>query len=314
MLCWLLLAGGAGLQVAAWNHARVFLRFRPRGASAPIEALSVRDKLHVLFHGAPRSRPENRRLPEAVGLTAETVRFFAADGTGLGAWFVNAPGDKPPILFFHGYASSRSDLLDEAAMARNLGYPVMLVDFRGSGGSDGNNTTLGYLEALDVEAAAAWIRRRLPGRPACFLYGQSMGGAAVLRAVSVRGVAAGGVILEAVYDTMLNAVRNRFKAMGWPAFPAAESLVLWGGVQCGFNAFRHNPADYARSVAIPTLVLYGERDLRLTLRQARRVFDGLAGPRLMVEFPQAAHSSCLASDPARWRDVVGRFLAGETAP
>ncbi|HOW97382.1 MAG TPA: alpha/beta fold hydrolase [Kiritimatiellia bacterium] len=315
MLCWLLLGATAALQVAAWNHARAFLRFQHRGASpTPIESLGARDKVRLLFRGAAKPRPENRRAPADVGLTAETVRFSAADGTGLEAWFVNAPGDKPPVLFFHGYASARSSLLDEAAMARDLGHPVLLVDFRGSGGSDGNSTTLGYLEALDVKAAVSWIRTRLPGRPACFLYGQSMGAAAVLRAVTIHDVAAGGLVLEAVFDTMLNAVRNRFKAMGWPAFPAAESLVLWGGVQCGFNGFRLNPADYARSVKIPTLVLYGDRDLRLTLKQARRVFDRLAGPRLMVEFPRASHSSCLASDPARWRDTMSRFLSGEATP
>lgn len=253
-------------------------------------------------------RPENDRTPGALGLSFETVRFEAADGTALEAWYLPAPGTLWPVLFFHGYATSRASLLDEAAAVRGLGHPVLLVDLRGSGGSDGDRTSLGVREALDVQAAADWIGARLPDRDGLFLYGQSMGGAAVLRAVGVLGVEADGVIVEAVFDTMLNAVRNRFRAMGWPAFPAAESLVLWGGVQCGFNGFRHNPAEYGAGVKIPVLLLHGEKDPRVTLGQAQHLFSALVGPRYMVKFPSAGHSSCLASDPQKWRGAVGRFL------
>ncbi|MBP7829959.1 MAG: alpha/beta fold hydrolase [Kiritimatiellae bacterium] len=302
------------LQVAAWNHARSFLNYRAGGPAAAIEALSAGDKILILFRGAARARPVNDRSPAQFGLEFETVTFSAADGADLEAWFIPAPGDRWPVLFFHGYGTSRSSLLEEAAAVRAMGHPVLLVDLRGSGGSTGNRTTLGVREAFDVQAAAEWIRGRLPDRDGLFLYGQSMGGAAVLRAVAVLGVEADGIVVEAVFDTMLNAVRNRFRALGWPAFPAAESLVLWGGVQCGFNGFRHNPAEYAAGTKVPTLVLHGEKDPRVTTEQAQRLFGRLVGPRFMVRFSSAGHSSCLAADSEKWRKAVRQCLEEAAAP
>jgi hypothetical protein len=68
------------------------------------------------------------------------------------------------------------------------------------------------------------------------------------------------VILEAVFDTMLNTVRHRFHAMGIPAFPSAQLLVFWGGRQWGFDGFAHNPVQYAASLNCPSLFMHGAND------------------------------------------------------
>ena len=89
-----------------------------------------------------------------------------------------------------------------------------------------------------------------------------MGAVAILRAVQETGIKPDGVIVEAVFDTMLHAVRHRFEAMGVPAFPSAELLVFWGGVETGggekqfkeFAAVGHEsyvkrfPADWEATV------------------------------------------------------------------
>jgi hypothetical protein len=86
-----------------------------------------------------------------------------------------------------------------------------------------------------------------------------MGAAAILRAVHAHAIQPDGVILEAVFDTLLNTVRHRFRAMQVPAFPSAELLVFWGGRQWGFDGFEHNPSGYAASVHCPTLLMHGAR-------------------------------------------------------
>jgi len=37
-------------------------------------------------------------------------------------------------------------MLDKASVFRSMGYSVMLVDFMGSGGSEGNQNTVGFME------------------------------------------------------------------------------------------------------------------------------------------------------------------------
>jgi hypothetical protein len=116
------------------------------------------------------------------------------------------------------------------------------VDFYGSGGSSGSGTTIGVNESDDVAATVAYAKTVWPQRK-IVLYGISMGGAAVLRAIAVNGVTPDTAIIEATFDSLLNTGKNRFRAMGLPPSPFTELLLFWGSVQ-QFNYFR-NPAQYA---------------------------------------------------------------------
>ena len=208
---------------------------------------------------------------------------------------------------FHAYTSSKQSLLAPAKVFHDLGYALLLVDFQGSGGSHGDDTTIGYREAGDVAAAVDYAREKW-SPPVTILYGESMGGAAILRAVADLNVRPSGVIIESTFDRLLSTVQNRFHAMGLPAFPLANLLVFWGGEQEGFNGFRHNPADYATNVHCPVLMFQGGLDRRVTTAQARNLFDHLAGPKELEVFDGADHCGFLAADPMRWTAQVDGFL------
>ncbi|MBI5396639.1 MAG: hypothetical protein HZA91_15200, partial [Verrucomicrobia bacterium] len=111
-----------------------------------------------------------------------------------------------------------------------------------------------------------------------------------------------------VFDTMLQTVKNRFQSMGVPSFPSAELLVFWGGEQLGFNAFRHNPVDYAPSVSCPVLFLHGAHDLRVRPEEADRVFEAIAGPKARTEFRDGEHDFNAARFPREWSKAVSSFL------
>jgi uncharacterized protein len=134
-----------------------------------------------------------------------------------------------------------------------------------------------------------------------------MGSAAILRAIAREGVTADAVIIETPFDRLINTARNRFNLMGLPAFPAAELLVFWGGVQQGFNGFEHNPVEYARSVKCPVLMMHGERDSRVTAEQARSIFDNLDGLKRFRLF-DVSHEVIAVARPEEWREQVIDFL------
>ena len=135
-----------------------------------------------------------------------------------------------------------------------------------------------------------------------------MGAAAILRAVYAHAVQPDRIILEAVFDTLLNTVRHRFRAMEVPAFPSAELLVFWGGRQWGFDGFEHNPSAYAASVRCPVLLMHGARDPRVRLIEARRVFEAVPATKEFVTFEQSGHESYLSKNAEQWRSAVERFI------
>jgi len=309
----LLLVGFVGLNVVAYQHARKMLTFQPDAAerTASPRKLSVGEKLRVLATGVSLPRPTITRTPESVGLDYETFQARSASGVSLAGWVIRPPNPRGTVMLFHGYASSRSSLLNEAREFYGLGYVAVLVDFRGCGGSDGNQTSLGYYEAEDVATTVDYVRDRgLPGP--VVLYGQSMGGAAVLRSISADQVRVDAVILESAFGRMRDAVCNRFAMMGVPSFPSADLLVFWGSVQVGFSGFKHNPCEYARDCDCAALVLHGADDLHATVQEADAIYQNLRGKKELVVFADAGHAPLLAAPSSPWKAVIGEFLAKQT--
>ena len=305
------LAGFTALNVLAYRHARAMLHYAPGGArTGKPEALSPLAKFRVLLSGVNLPRPVDERPPSVLAPNASAHTIDVPGDIKLSAWHAQNGPTAPLVIFFHGYSTEKTRLLREAQQICAMGASVMLVDFRGSGGSSESCATLGMLEAEDVAAAVRYARDHLlQGSPEIILYGQSMGAAAILRAIHAHGVRPDGVILESVFDSMLGTVRNRFDAMGVSSFPAAELLVFWGGHQFGFNGFAHNPADYARSLECPALFLHGADDPRATLAEGRRVFAAVPGPKRLVAFDDVGHDSCAARHPDPWRAAVRAFLS-----
>jgi len=189
-----------------------------------------------------------------------------------------------------------------------LGCSALLVDFYGSGASTGSGTTIGVREADDVGATLAYARQAWPGRK-IVLYGISMGGAAILRAVATQKLRADGIIIEAVFESLSNTGKNRFRAMGLPASPFGELLLFWGSVQEGFNFFTHNPIDYARAVKVPTLVLNGEQDERVTPVEARRLAEAIGGHARLIVYRGVPHMAIVDAFPYAWKNDVREFMS-----
>ncbi len=303
-----------GINAAAFLHARSMTHFVDAGRrTAPPERLSVIETARVLLTGVTVARPRDRRTPAALGLAYETLRFASGHGPELAAWALPGRPDQPLVVLFHGYAASKATLLPTARALHDLGAATLLVDFHGSGDSTGSGTTLGVREARDVAAAVAFARRTWPGRR-LLLYGFSMGGAALLRAVAQENVRPHGIVLEATFDSLLHTTRRRFVSMGLPPTPLAELLLFWGGVQQGFNPFQNDPLAYARAVACPTLVLQGGEDRRVSVAEAEALHAALGPQSELVVVPGVGHQSIARAAPAVWRQAVAPFLRALPPP
>ena len=260
-------------------------------------------KLRMLFTGTDNPRPQNRTRPSAPYETI-TLKGTAA----LEGWLMSVEQPKGTVVLFHGYAGWKGELLPEAEAFRALGYRTLLIDFPGSGGSEGDDTTIGYREAQDVQAVYEYARQQFP-EDKLILYGFSMGAAAIMRAVDGYSIAPDALVLGCPFSTMRETIHNRFRMLGVPPVVFADLLVLWGGVQHGYWAFSHNPVDYAERIMVPTLLLYGQRDQRVTLSETERIYQALAGPKELVIFEQADHESYAGHDVQRWKKAVLSFLA-----
>lgn len=262
---------------------------------------SFRQKLSALLFGVDNPRPANMGTPSC---SFETVRLKS--NKEIECWNIRCDSAKGTVILFHGYSGEKSSMLDKAEVFIKLGYNILLVDFMGSGGSEGNQTTIGFYEAEEVKTAFDYIKQQ--GENNIILFGTSMGAVAVMKAENDYKLNAKSIIIECPFATMLETVEARFKNMHIPAFPLANLLVFWGGFQNGFNAFSLKPVEYARAITCPTLLLYGGQDVKVHKNEIDRIFSNLKGYKQLKLYPEAGHENYLIHYRNEWTNDVSQFI------
>ncbi len=305
----LFLVGFGAANILAYRHAHAMMNFSDHHVRGlKLEEMSVTQKIKALFLGVDLSRPSSNVSHAELADNCQSISIPTIEISSIGAWYCPAKNGQRLAILFHGYLMDKSSLIEEAKILLQAQYSVLLVDFRGSWESSDSYTTIGYFDADDVAAAVNYAQQHFPHEKVV-LYGQSMGAAAIFRAVHSHQISADAIIVEAIFDRLLSTVKNRFHILGVPAFPGAHILVFWGGLQAGFNGFLHNPADYARSVKIPTLFLHGENDDRAKLQDTYTVYEKVPAAKHLSVFPDTVHESHLARHPEKWEKDIMAFLA-----
>ncbi len=304
-----LFLGFIGLNVLIYGQARTMTHFLPDGPrTGKPETLTFLQKARVALMGVRIPKPRNNATPLDRGMPFETWSIPVEPGIVLEAWAIRPEAPRGVIVLFHGYADRKSSDLSEARALYDLGWAPVLVDLRGSGGSSGDTTSIGFYEAADVAAAVRFVRERFPQQP-LVVWGASMGAAASLRAVGALETRVDGLVMEAPFATLRSAVVNRFRTLGVPTFGLVDLFVFWGGEQQGFNGFAHNPVEYAAHVHAPTVLMLGSRDDRVLMPEGRAIFEALAGEKQFEIFEGLRHESLVRGNHDQWVRVVGAFLA-----
>jgi hypothetical protein len=304
-----LLLGFVGLNGVAYAFAWAMTHYQVASPGTPdFEQLSDWQKIGCFATNFALPRPSCSRTPGHWANGYSTLHFAGAHGLDLEAWRVPGEAGHPVVLLFHGYNASKSSLVSSARAFHELGCETWLVDFHGSGNSAGSNSSIGYYEADDVAATIQQAVDHEAMRRPLVLYGVSMGASAVLCAVHRFEIHPDALILECPFDRLVTTVGNRCNMLGLPAFPAADLLVFWGGVQGKFNGFTYNPVNYAREVRCPTLLMQGDQDRRVGFDHAKEIAAALGEHCTFKVFPGAGHIVLIGRSEPEWRTAVTAFF------
>jgi dienelactone hydrolase len=125
--------------------------------------------------------------PADVGLRYRDVEFETADGVTLSGWYVPSTNGAA-VALLHGAGSTRSGVLDHAAVLAGHGYGVVLFDAWGHGRSGGRAMDFGWYGDEDTSAAVTFLQSQPDvddGRIAAV--GMSMGGEEAIGAAATDG-------------------------------------------------------------------------------------------------------------------------------
>lgn len=298
------------INVIAFFHAYKFTHFskeKINKTKSPEKQSSI-NKIGTLFIGIDNPRPENNLEPSTKFKTV-----VLQSNKEIECWHISPEKSithqgttKGTVLIFHGYGGKKSSMLDKSDEFIKLGYNTFLVDFMGSGGSEGYQTTIGFKEAEEVKTAFDYVTNL--GEKNIYLFGTSMGAVAIMKALKDYNIKPKGIIIECPFGSLYQTTCARFKTMNAPIFPMAGLLVFWGGVQNSFWAFQHKPTEYAKNIICPTLLLYGEKDKKVSRQEIDEIFTNIKGTKSLKTYKLSGHENYLIKYKKEWTEDITAFL------
>ncbi len=264
----------------------------------------------------PRGPQFDERREELISLIRaqeslpfERVYLTAFDGTKLAARYYHVRDGAPLQIGFHGYrGTSLRDFCGGAALARENGINLLLVDQRGHGLSGGHFLTLGVKERYDC---LSWVRYAVQrfGDIPISLAGISMGAATVLMAAEL-GLPANvkGIIADSPYTSPKDILLRGAKDNHIPAFIFYPLLAAGTRLYGGFRLGEASAIEAVSRTPIPILLIHGEEDGFVPREMSEELAAACTGDPVRVTFPRAGHGISYLADPERYASVVLSFL------
>lgn len=291
------------MNIIAFFHAYKFTHFTNNNSekTKSPEKLTSLEKIKTLFFGVNNPKPKNVKLPTQ---NYEVIKLKS--NKEIECWLVRNEKPKGTVILFHGYGGEKSSMIDKSNEFIKMGFSTLLVDFMGSGNSEGNQTTIGYKEAEEVKTAFDYIKEK--GEKNIYLFGTSMGSVAIMKCINDNKIKPKGIIIECPFGTMYQTVCARFNKMNAPTFPMAGILLFWGGIQNGFWGFSHNPTEYAKNINCPTLLLYGEKDKSVSRNEIDEIYENLKGIKNLNVYKKTGHENYLIKNKVEWNKNISEFI------
>ena len=251
--------------------------------------------------------------PAAVGLPYEPVSFVSReDGLVLQGWLLRSPENRLTVICSHGYRQNREQadapLLPLAKVLVEHGMNVLLFDYRNSGESAGQMTSVGQYEVRDLLGAVDYVHSRQDLNPKVALLGFSMGAAtAILAGAAEPSVAA--VVADAPFADLTRYLEANFSVWtGLPAVPFNRTILAVTPILTGLQPEKVSPVQVVGKFAgRPLLLIHGEADEDIAPENSLELQQAYPAAELL-RVAGARHVKSYQQEPVRYEAALLKFL------
>jgi uncharacterized protein len=202
-----------------------------------------------------------------------------SQGDVIHGWWIESASTSTSgkvLLYLHGNSGNISVNLNHANRFHQLGFSVLLVDYRGYGLSSKRfpNEARVY---EDAEAALMYltIARQIPPQN-IFLFGHSLGGAIAIETAK-RHPEIAGLMIQNTFTSMLAAVKSR---KIYNIFPLSWILNQ-----------KFNSLEKVKAIALPILFINGTDDDVIPHDMSHQLYQAAPGFKSLYTVPNAGHNN-----------------------
>lgn len=237
--------------------------------------------------------------PADLGLAYEDVWLPVSTKTGnvehLHGWWLPATSPSTDVLLhLHGNGENIGANLGYAQQFHQLGFSVLLIDYRGYGCSEGDFPTEAQVYQ---DAQAAWnylVQERGIDPQKIFVFGASLGGAIAID-LAVRNPEAAGLIVESTFTSMRELVDEQGI---YALFP--KNLLL---------RHKFDSISKVKSLQMPILLIHGTHDLIVPTIMSQVLYDAITAPKQLFLVPGAGHNNVVSVAGVQYQQIIQQFIA-----
>lgn len=209
-------------------------------------------------------KPDKKYLitPDSLGLNSITIEIKSTDNIKLKSWILKPMGElnlKTSIIVSYGDSGNMSYWLNHAAILSQLGYTVILFDYRGFGQSSDFEMNLNQLYydefSEDLKAVFDWTKKNINNKN-IGIWGLSMG--TIMSGLLIENNQPDFLILEGLVDNPTKIKQNIFKNKGKTILLTKSSTKL--------------PEIYKNS-KVPMLIFSASEDKTTTSQDSKKVSE-----------------------------------------
>ena len=249
-------------------------------------------------------RVEFDNRPEDYKMEYRDIEFEGAGGVKLKGWYIPAEEEtEKTVIVCHGHGFNRGKVLHKVAYLQKK-YNLFLYDLRYFGKSEGEHTTLGFLEKEDLRKAAEFIKQETETEKLAF-YGFSLSAATVLMADTEEAEA---VIADSPF-TSLEALSERIYMYlpGKTKKPMLGLVDRYMGRYFDLDMDSINPLENARNMDRPVLLIHGTEDFQIPCSHSEHLHKEIENSEL-YRVEGATHVRSYEKDPEKYQKKVQEFL------
>lgn len=226
--------------------------------------------------------------PDVISLDYEELTLTTSDGIEINAWWIPHSNARATLLFLHGNAGNISHRLDSINIFHQLGFSVLIIDYRGYGKSTGKPSE----EGTYIDAETAWhflTNEKMIKSDDIIIFGRSLGGAVATWLADKYPSAA--LIIESCFTSIAD--------IGKHYYPYLPTSLL--------ARIKYPSIDRISEVKAPVLIIHSAYDEIIPYKFGKQLFEHASEPKTFLDIVGGHNDGFLISGN-KYSDGIDRFI------